>query len=297
MKRIFFLTVCLFSFFSTLFAADSTHKIVYMISPPRSMSVAFTRMMQARGDFTIFHEPSQYAYNIVHYPELTASWYKEGTYRTFEEVKSALFKAAEQRQVFAKEMISGVENFLLNDLEFVQNPQVHFVFLMRNPHPTAVSFYNKLEFYSEDFNIWLGYKTQYEIFQFFKKHAANQPILIFTEDLYNDPEKTVKAFCSRLDIPFIPESLQWESLGAGFTGEKEWHELKVPHHTHHWHHEAINSNGFGKPRSYEVDAEGNPTFNEIKNEVDRKGLRQAYLMQLPYYEKLKSEKEFFLFSE
>lgn len=273
---------------------SAAQKIVYLISPPRSMSVAFTRMMEARGDFAIFHEPSQYAYDKIYYPELTATWFRDGALSTFDEVKKALLAKAEQKQVFAKEMSFAVENFLLNDLEFVQNPDVHFVFLVRNPHSTAISFYNKLGVWPEEWNFLLGYKAEYEIFQFVKKHAVHKPFIIFTEDLYQDPEKTIQAFCKRLEIPFIPESLQWEALSPDFTGEKEWHELKVPHHTHHWHGEAICSNGFSKPHSYEVDAQGNPTFSEIKNEKDRAVLQQAYFMHLPYYEKLKAEKDFFL---
>jgi hypothetical protein len=276
---------------------SAAQKIVYFISPPRSMSVAFTRMMEARGDFTIFHEPSQYAYDKIYYPELTAAWFREGALPTFDEVKKALLAKAEQKQVFAKEMSFAVEDFLLNDLEFVQNPNVHFVFLIRDPHPTAISFYNKLGVWPEEWNFLLGYKAEYEIFQFVKKNAVNKPFIIFTEDLYQDPEKTIQAFCNRLEIPFISESLHWEALSRDFTGEKEWHELKVPHHTHHWHGEAISSSGFGKPRSYEVDGQGNPTFNEIKNEMHRSTIRQSYFMHLPYYEKLKAERDFFLLQE
>ncbi len=293
MRKFFSYSIWIFfSMSASLFSA--TQKIVYFISPPRSMSVAFTRMMEARGDFAIFHEPSQYAYDLIYLPEFTATWFRDGAISTFEEVKKALLAKAEQKQVFAKEMSFAVENFLLNDLEFVQNPNVHFVFLIRNPHPTAISFYNKLGIWPEEWNFFLGYKAEYEIFQFVKKNAVHKPFIIFTEDLYQDPEKTIQAFCKRMEIPFIPESLHWEALSPDFTGEKEWHELKVPHHTHHWHGEAICSSGFGKPRSYEVDVQGNPTFSEIKNEKDREVLKQAYLLHLPYYEKLKAEKDFFL---
>lgn len=273
---------------------SAAHKIVYLISPPRSMSVAFTRMMESRGDFEIFHEPSQYAYDKIYYPELTATWFREGALPTFNEVKRALLAKAEHQQVFAKEMSFAVENFLLNDLEFVQNPDVHFVFLIRNPHPTAISFYNKLGAWPEEWNFLLGYQAEYEIFQFIKKNAVNKPFIILTEDLYHDPEKIIQAFCNRLEIPFIPESMHWKAMSNDFTGEKEWHELKVPYHTHHWHGEAIGSSGFGKPRSYEVDEQGNPTFHEIKSEKERAVLMHAYLAHLPYYNKLKAETDFLL---
>ncbi|HUD01027.1 MAG TPA: hypothetical protein VMR37_01755 [Rhabdochlamydiaceae bacterium] len=291
MKKVFSIAMIFFAMTASLF---SSHKVVYLISPPRSMSVAFTRMMQARGDFEIYHEPSQYAYDKIYYPELTAGWFRGEAIPTFEQVKSELLTKAEQKNVFAKEVSFAVEEFLLNNLTFVQNPAVQFVFLIRNPHHTAISFYYKLGVWPEELNFLIGYKAEYEIFQFVKKHAVNKPFILMTEDLYNRPEETIKAFCERLEMPFLPESMHWSDLSADFTGEQEWHELKVPNITHHWHGDAIRSTGFSKPRPYEVDEQNKPTFSEIKNENHRLLIQQAYLENLPYYEKLMSEHEYFL---
>lgn len=291
MKKVFSMTVVFFAMTASLFSAN---KIIYLISPPRSMSVAFTRMMQERGDFEIYHEPSQCAYDKLYYPELTATWFRKEAFLTFEQVKIELLTQAQQKNVFAKEMSFAVEEFLLNDLAFVQNPAVQFIFLIRNPHHTAISFYHKLGVLPDEWNSLIGYRAEYEIFQFVKKHAVNPPLILRTEDLYKRPEETIKVFCNRLEIPFLPESLQWSDLTADFTGEQQWHELKVSHLTHHWHGDAIRSTGFGKPHSYEVDEQGNPTFNEIKNEKDRLFIKQAHLVHLPYYEKLMKEQDYLL---
>ncbi|MFV0340637.1 MAG: hypothetical protein ACK5MA_08460 [Parachlamydiaceae bacterium] len=53
-----------------------------------------------------------------------------------------------------------------------------------------------------------------------------------------------------------------------------------------WHSDAINSDGFGKPSQYALDANGEPTFEEIANLKDREKVRAAYLEMLPFYEKI-----------
>ncbi len=276
--------------FSGLYCSEN--KIIYLISPPRSMSVAFTRMMQERGDFEIFHEPSMYAYDRIHYPEVTASWFRKGAFFSFDEVKQQLL--TQHKNVFVKEMSFAVEDFLIDDHGFVQNPKSYFLFLIRNPHHVALSFYNKVKSIPDRLDYLLGYKAEYSIFEFVKKHAQNQPIIILTEDLYQFPEKTIRALCQRLELPHIPESLHWSDLGADFTGENEWHEIKVHLHTHHWHGDAIRSTGFNKPHSYEVDIEGQPTFAEIQDENLRRAYQTAYSNNLFFYNKLISERDYIL---
>lgn len=43
------------------YADTAPHKIIYLISPPRSLSTLFLRMMHNRGDFLVMNEPAQYA--------------------------------------------------------------------------------------------------------------------------------------------------------------------------------------------------------------------------------------------
>lgn len=266
---------------------SAEHPIVYFISPPRSLSVAFLRMIHARKDFTIFHEPSQWAWNKFNHYELTQSWFKKDIPQNFEQVKQEIFDAAQQTAVFVKEMSFAVEEFLLKDQELITKSNVYFVFLLRNPHDVTISFYRKTTKMFDGFSETIGYKACYNIFEHINHHAINKPIILFTEDLYSNPEATVKKFCDHIGIPFKEESMHWENLGTDFTGT-EWHEIKHSQFTHHWHGEAIYSTKFGKPATYKIDAQGHPTFEEIQNIQDREHCIRAYLDNLPYYKLLKN---------
>ena len=96
--RFMSVTISLISLF--LLTTDShaenktENKIVYLISPPRSLSVAFLRMMEARGDFTTMNEPSQWAYNVIENYEMAKPWFKNDAPQTFDEVKQIIFKKA-----------------------------------------------------------------------------------------------------------------------------------------------------------------------------------------------------------
>lgn len=279
----------------TMLLFSSTHafnKIIYFISPPRSLSVAFMRMMQARGDFIIMHEPSQYAFNRINSTDSVNDWFNENAYKTFDEVKQHIFEYAEHSNVFVKEMSFAVYKFFLNDLAFIQDPRITFVLFIRNPHHTLLSLYKKLKhnfseiFDSEDtqysFADIVGYKSLYEILCLIKAHASQSPIILLTEDLYNDPEKTVQNFCNQCDIPFKEDALVWQDLGADFSGTEEWHEIKKSDRTHYWHDNAIRSSGFGKPSEYEVDEYGNPTFSEVNPEHLQICI-ESYKENLHYY--------------
>lgn len=266
--------------------AKQDHQVIYFISPPRSLSVAFTRMMYERGDFEILHEPSQYVYNKKYWPEVT-SWFSEDAYATFEEVKKSIFTMLEYRSVFVKEISFAVEELLLNDDDFIRDERVHFVFLIRNPHHTAISFYKKVGWNFPMMDHLLGYQSLYHIYQKVEKVSPNPPLILLTEDLYNRPEDTIRHFCDFLQIAYLPQALHWSPLGPSFDITKEWHEIKVGDSTLHWHGEALHSSGFGKPSPYAIDQDGQPTFEEIADPSHREYYREAYEHNLPYYELLK----------
>lgn len=265
---------------------NASKKIIYMISPPRSLSTVFTRMIQARGDFKIFHEPSQYAYDLIYYPEFAEASFKIDGFTSFAEVKENIFETSKERPVFVKEISFAVEEFLINDSEFIQNENVHFVFLMRDPHHTAISFYKKVQTTPFGMNHLLGYESLYRILSKVLKEAKHKPLILLTEDLYNAPEKTIQLFCQHTEIPYLPEALVWSNGETPLDIEKEWHELKFPQNIQHWHGDALNSNGIAKPSSYAVDDSGKPTFDEIQDQEHREYFMEAYFYNLPFYNKI-----------
>lgn len=269
------------------------HKIIYFVSPPRSLSTAFMRMMQARGDFCIMHEPSQLVFNLKYSPQVAKEWYIPSACHTYEEVKSAILKEAEKRPVFVKDMSFVAEDFMSADQSLMQMPNVYFVFLLRNPHHSIISLYKKLE---ADFDQFLhqmsdvaGYKVSYHLFTLLKQHAVLSPYIICTEDLYTNPEDTLRKFCAYVGIEYKPEALQWQDLGDNFEGRDEWHEIKYKESIYHWNGDAVRSTGFHIPRIYAIDEQGNPTFTEITNAAHQIFCQQLYEEQLRYYRLLLQE--------
>jgi len=264
------------------------NKIVYLISPPRSLSVAFLRMMHTRGDFAIMNEPSQMAFINVKGFKTVSTWFKPEALPTFNHVKDAIIRTSQTQHVFAKEMAFAIEEFHCNDQELMKLPNAYFVFLVRNPHHTILSMYKKHVLFhpsADHLDAILGYHNLWNIIQTVDAHAANKPYIIYTEDLYTDPYNSIKQFCEHIGIEFKPAALSWPSLEhSNFDVAKEWSEVKYPEFVSHWHGDAMNSTGFAKPQSYEVDQDGNPTFSEVQNAEHREMCRTIYYDQLQYYQ-------------
>jgi hypothetical protein len=285
MKKIFAFIALIFTWISCLHASQE-HPIIYLVSTPRSLTTAFTRMMHARGDFSIYNEPAHYAYCMQHYPEFAKQNYIKEAPPTYQDVKCELLKSAKEKPVFVKEMSIASEEFLHSNPDFVTLEPARFFFLMRNPHHTVISFYRKCPDPVDELHDVLGYEHLYNIMLWIQERTGKSPYVIVAEDLCNHPEETVAEFCEKMEIAFIPNSTQWEALDEHFNPAVEWHEYKYEGPTLLWHGDAIHSNGFGKPSQYAVDCNGSPTFEEISNLKDREKARAAYLKALPFYEKI-----------
>ena len=270
---------------SALFA---NHKIIIQISPPRCLSTAALRMWQARGDFEVMNEAFISAFVSHSSPDqsLTSNWWREGVPHTFEETIEKVFHLAETRPVFIKEESFSLVEYLRTNRLLITNPNVHFIFLVRNPHHAISSLYKKHGKTIHDFSYMVGFQPCYEIFQMVQEHGINQPVILQAEDLYTRPYETAQSLCAALDIPFIEQMLEWQDLGDSFTGTTEWHELKNPELTHYWHGDAITSTGFHTPATYDVDNQGNPTFSEVLDENDRAECIEAYHANKLYYDLL-----------
>lgn len=265
------------------------NKIIYLISPPRSLSVAFLRMMEARGDFKIMHEPAMSPYVFLD-PNLTADWMKPDAFKTFAEVKQKISENAQVSNVFVKEISFSAQKYLHEDSALVTNPNVYFVFLLRDPHHVVISYYKKKPYLQDSMSHQIGYQATYEIFKDIQAKAINAPLIILSEDLYSKPKETVEKFCKHVGISFLEKSLHWEDLGEEFSGHVAWGESKYKHITHHWHGDAIRSTGFGTPNKYAIDSNGKPTFQEIIVEEHKQACIKAYSENLMYYNKLLASK-------
>ncbi len=281
-------TMCKYVFFFLLSIATlqaEENPIIYLVSPPRSLSTVFLRMMDHRGDCAIFNEPTVCPYDRIHYKEFTESWFVEGVPETYVEVKEKLYEAQKNSPVFVKEVTFSFLDFLIDQPEVVKNPTVHFVFLVRHPHATAVSFYLKVEEIIDGMADLIGYEKFYKIFSLVNRDSPNSVKVIFSQELADNPFKVVKDYCEHFKLSFKEDHLHWEPYGEDFGGIKEWNESKVVRLLKLWHGNAIQSSGFVQPTVYDVDEKGHPTFAEVKNSDHRDAMMQIYSENLLWYEK------------
>lgn len=276
----------IFSFLFLIFFAsiEAGNPILFMISTPRSLSTAFTRMMYERGDCTIYHEPFYNPYCRFYFPEYSLLAYRNDAYTTLEQVKAELFSAAEERMVFVKDISNAVEGFLLKDRSLIHHEQLKFVFLLRDPHHVALSFYKKCPDQVKALQDFMGFESLYRVYCHIEHELQHSFHIVLTEDICNRPEEAVREFCDQMQLPFIPEALNWKKLSDDFDLAQEWHEFKYDEHIEIWHGNAIRSSGFGSPASYAVNALGEPTFEEVEDLEDREEVRKAYFYNLRFYQ-------------
>ncbi len=269
----------------------SSNKLIVLITHMRSCSTPLVRSINNLS-VEVFNENSQYAFALTTpYKDAVKPWFRDNAPTTFAEVKERVFKALRNNNVLMKEESIAVSKFIPEDEEFIKNPAIRFVFLVRNPHHAVISFYQKSGVF-EGFSNFLGYKAILDIYNAVREKGAIHPlIIIHSEDLYNKPKETMEKFCSDVEIPYDDAALTWEPLGDDFTGEKEWHEIKVQEKTKYWHREAMESSGFKKPSEYAVDENGSPTFAEISDVEDQKACQKAYTENMDAYLMIKEHSD------
>jgi hypothetical protein len=159
-----------------------------------------------------------------------------------------------ERPVFFKDMAYHVADFM--DPEFVA--RFTNTFIIREPAPVIASLHR----FWPDFTFEeAGYGEQHRLFGLAVKNGE-EPVVVDARDLLKDPEGTLRAYCGRLGVPFMPESLSWEP--GEVPGWEMWAE---------WHQEAQESTGI-KSEPLEDDEEV------------PEGLEDVYERCLPYYQEL-----------
>ena len=237
------------------------HKILALWAVPRSTSTAFEWMMRTRGDMTCFHEP----FGEVWYQGEDARWprIKPDSPRTpgltFDKVWQTLRDAAEKGPVFSKDFPHYIEH--LWDDAFL----AHFThsFLIRDPAKVATSMHK----HWPDFVLKeIGFVEQRQLFDRISDQLGAAPPVIDSDDLLENPEGIVEAYCAAVDIPFMAEALTWE---PGARDEVSWYDRGS------WHGNLRDSDGLKpQPRAY----------IDITEAPDR--VKEIYDIVLPHYERL-----------
>jgi Sulfotransferase domain len=229
-------------------------KPVGLWAVPRSVSTALERVFVERGDFKVFHEPFSVSY--YYSPERRSERFggMEEKEDYVHERILGLMLDVQEKPVYFKDMAYHVAGFMSS--EFIS--KFTNTFIIREPTPVIAS----LSRFWPDFTLEeTGYEQQYRLFEIAVENGED-PAVVDAADLTGDPEGTIRAYCEKQGVEFMPEALSWEP--GEVPGWEMWTE---------WHEEAQESSGI-KSQPLEDDTEV-PA-----------GLESVYEHCLPYYEKL-----------
>ena len=178
------------------------HKIVALWAVPRSTSTAFEWMMRQRGDLDCLHEPfgeAWYQGEDPLWPRFTEGA-KTTPGLTLESVWDDIRARAEQGPVFLKDFPHYINHMW--DPDFLSN--FTHAFLIRDPAKTISSMYNKWPDFDE---AEVGFPEQRALFDLPWALNGTPPPVIDSDDMLENPEGMVEAFCDSVGIPFLPEAL------------------------------------------------------------------------------------------
>ena len=255
------------------------HKIEIMMTVPRTVSTAFERSMMARGDHKVFHEPwnSEYVYRKQLGSTPAAEIADAGSYSG---IRDLLYKYAEQKDVYVKDMIWAIQEDLLNDEALLSDPNVVLTLLIRDPALSIDSFFPKIY---ENASVEDAVKITEWVFRYdalldlakkYREIRGEWPMIVEAEELCIDPDTVMQNYCKNAGIAYLPESLRWDQKEAA-----EWE------HTKSWHTDAAESTGFfASKRLAKV------RFSALPEECVPQ-LEAIYQKQKPYYEELRKIKD------
>lgn len=140
-------------------------------------------------------------------------------------VKQALFKKYDKPVLFIKNMAHHIE--ILNE-DFLS--QCVNIFLIRDPKQIIASYAQVIE---NPVMRDIGIEHEYQLFE---KTKSQNPVVIDSGLLLQNPESVLRQVCERIAIPFERQMLQWPS------GPKSYDGIWAPH----WYANVHKSTGFEK---------------------------------------------------
>lgn len=229
--------------------------VLAMWSAPRCRSTAFARMMTERDDHVVVHEPFS---RVVDFGEVTVG---DRVARTEQDVLAALRAIAAEKPVFFKDTTDFHYPALLADEAFL-SAATH-TFIIRDPAEAIASHHALNPDLGRD---EIGFARLHEIFTAVQAATGTTPVVMDSDDLLDRPAETVRAYCSAVGIPFLPDALSWEP-----DMRPEWQT------TSRWHKSTSETSGFARGTSDGAEAvAADPVLRAYRD------------YHQPYYEKLRA---------
>lgn len=202
-----------------------------------------------RKDFTIFHEPFSVLY-YVHEAKGSAKFEAEANEyaSSYEEIKQQILAAAEKGPVFFKDMAYHPFKHIMNDDALIK--RLTNTFIIRNPEDTINSHYAMNPDMTQE---EVGYERQLQLFKKIEQIQGDAALIVDSDDLTEDPDKVIEAYCKEIGISHKAEALEWEP------GQPEaWKSWES------WHKDASESKGIKAiTKSYEVTVDNDPKLRKM----------------------------------
>jgi hypothetical protein len=212
-------------------------------------------MMAERDDRVVVHEPFS---RVVDFGAVTVG---DRVARTEQEVLAALRAIAAERPVFFKDTTDFHYPTLLADEAFL-SAATH-TFIIRDPAEAIASHHALNPDLDRD---EIGFARLHEIFTAVQAATGSTPVVVDSDDLLDRPAETVRAYCSAVRIPFLPDALNWR---PGM--RSEWQT------TSRWHKSTSETSGFTRGTSDGADAvAADPVLRAYRDHHQ------------PYYERLRA---------
>jgi hypothetical protein len=205
------------------------NRVIALWAVPRSVSTAFERMMRARGDFEVLHEPfvAYYYYSEERANEHFSEGVEPDPSHDWRAILGRIQDEAQRGQVFFKDMAYQVSRCA--SPEFLAN--FENTFLTRDPEESLRSLFRLLpEATVEE----TGFEQQLRLMRMAGELTGEPPVLVDAGQLRSDPVAAVERYCGQVGIEFLPDALEWQEGEP----DEDWRPWR------NWHREAIESTGF-----------------------------------------------------
>ena len=226
----------------------------------------------------IFHEPYSWAYYFG--PERQSDRYKQqgpDEKKKYQTIGKSLLKEHDGIDlVFSKDMAYAIDNHFEEFLEDGIRSFQH-TFLIRNPKKAIPSLYaasvNKQltgwEYFDPKES---GFKQMFELYRFIVTTKDTNPVIVDADDLLEDPEGIMRAYCEGIGVRFDKKILEWEPGPV-----PDWDVWAG------WHENALKSSGFRRqdPNKSKIDASKKLEEERLPNIV-----MQTIERSMPFYDEL-----------
>ena len=175
-----------------------------MWSGPRNLSTALMRSFENRVDTEVLDEPF-YSYYLKK-TELKHPMFEEiiKTYpNNINLIIRKISKIPKNISIFYQKHMT---HHLMNEINLDWLDKGKNCFLIRHPAKVINSYIKK----NEIFDIRdIGFKKQYEIYNFVKNKYDLQPIVINSDNILKNPKDNLKKLCNKLNIKFSERMIEW----------------------------------------------------------------------------------------